>query len=321
MRGSVKRSGSGWGFVFDVPTVDGGRRQVRRRGFATQKAANTAMRDAIADARGGTLVTPSRLTLGQYLTGTWLPTVERRVRPTTADGYRRAISKHITPALGGVELQALDVPTIARWVASLCEGGPSAKTVRNVHGVLSKALADAMRLSLVTRNAAHRAELPSLPAQRARIWTVEQITAFLDHVAADRWAPMWRLLATTGMRRGEAVGLRWGDVNIEAGTVTITNQRTIAGGTVVEGEPKTAAGRRTISIDKGTLTALRSWRRRQAEERLLMGAGWRGDYVFTWPTGEPIGRRRSRSGSGRTSASWGCHRSAYTACGTPRSRG
>lgn len=289
MRGSVKRSGTGWGFVFDVSTVDGTRRQVRRRGFATRKAAEQALSEAVAEARGGTLVTPSRLTLGQYLTSTWLPTVERRVRPTTIDGYRRAIGRHIIPALGGAELQAVDEAAVARWVGALCADGLAAKTVRNVHGVLSKALADAVRLRLITRNAAYRAELPAIPAQRARAWTSEQISTFLDHVADDRWAPMWRLLATTGMRRGESLGLRWPDVDLEAGTMTITNQRTIAGGRVVEGEPKSAAGRRTIALDAGTLSALKAWRAGQSQERLVMGAGWAtGDYVFTWPTGEPI---------------------------------
>jgi integrase len=242
----------------------------------------------MAAARGGTLITPSRLTLGQYLNGTWLPNVERRVRPTTADGYRRVISKQIIPALGGAELQAIDTAAVGRWVAAACDLGLSAKTIRNIHGVMSTALADAMRLSLVTHNAAHKAELPTLAAQRARVWNVDQITAFLTHVAADRWAPMWRLLATTGMRRGEALGLRWREVDLEGGTVTITNQRTIAGGVIIEGEPKTSAGRRTISLDQGTLAALKSWRARQAEDRLLMGAGWTGDYVFTWPTGEPL---------------------------------
>ena len=100
---------------------------------------------------------------------------------------------------------------------------------------------------------------------------------------------MWRLLATTGMRRGEALGLRWGDVDLDSGTLTITNQRTIAGGKVVEGEPKSAAGRRTIALDAGTLSTLKAWRAVQAQERLVMGAGWApGGYVFTWPTGEPV---------------------------------
>ncbi len=114
----------------------------------------------------------------------------------------------------------------------------------------------------------------------------EKIGQFLAHVEGDRWAPLWRLIATTGMRRGEALGLRWSDVDVGRGVITSTNQRSIAGGQIVEGEPKSDAGRRSLTVDAGTLTALRTWRRQQAQERLLMGAGWHGgDYVFTWPDG------------------------------------
>jgi integrase len=293
VKGSVKRSGSGWGFVFDVQTIDGKRKQIRRRGFKTRKAAEEALDAEKARARGGELVTPTRLTLSQYLTNTWLPTAQRNVRLTTYDSYRRAVSKHVIgtdqlPGIGGTQLRALDSATIARFLAVLADRGLAPKTVRNVHAVLSKALGDAQRLNLVSRNVAHGLELPKLPAQQSRAWTAEQLRAFLAHVADDRWAPMWRLLATTGMRRGEALGLRWADVDLERGVLTITNQRTIAGGVVVEGEPKSSAGRRSVSVDATTLAALKSWRRCQAAERLRMGGGWRGDYVYTWPDGSPL---------------------------------
>jgi integrase len=84
---------------------------------------------------------------------------------------------------------------------------------------------------------------------------------------------LWRLLATTGCRRGEAVGLRWADMNLDAGTVTITDQRTMAGGRVVEGSPKTQAGARTVALDPGTVVALKAWRAQQSAERLAMGRG------------------------------------------------
>jgi integrase len=293
VKGSVKRSGSGWGFVFDVQTIDGKRKQVRRRGFATRKAAEEALDAEKRRARGGELVTPSRLTLGQYLTNTWLPAVKPNVRPTTYDSYRRAVAKHIIgtdelPGIGGAQLKALDAASVARFLGVLADRGLAPKTVRNVHAILSKALGDAQSLNLASRNVAHGLKLPKLPVQQSRAWTAEQLRAFLAHVAADRWATMWRLLATTGMRRGEALGLRWADVDLERGVLTITNQRTIAGGVVVEGEPKSSAGRRSVSVDAGTLAALKSWRRSQAAERLQMGAGWRADYVFTWPDGSAL---------------------------------
>lgn len=294
MKGSVKRSGGGWGFVFDVPTIDGRRRQVRRRGFRTKREAQEALDVERARARGGELVTPTRVTVGQYLVGTWLPMVERNVRPSTMAAYRIIVRRHLigdddAPGLGNVPLAALDRAGVARFVVSLSDRGLSPKSVRNVHGVLSKALADAQKLNLVARNAAHAIDLPAMPARRSRAWTPEQLAAFLDRVEGDRWFPMWRLFMTTGMRRGEVLGLRWVDVDLERGSLTVTHQRTIAGGVIVEGEPKSAAGRRTMALDLGTVAAMRAWRKLQTAERLVMGAGWPADdWVFTWPDGGPL---------------------------------
>src|SRR5687767_15082913 len=93
----------------------------------------------------------------------------------------------------------------------------------------------------------------------------------------------------TDMQRGEGLGIRWSDVDLKEATVTITNQRAIAGGRVVEGTPKTNAGNRTIKLDAKTAAVLKAWRTSQAAERVLMGAGWHpGDYVFPHPTGEPL---------------------------------
>jgi integrase len=278
--------------VFDVPTVDGTRKQVRRRGFATRKAAEADMRDRMAEAKGGALVKPTRDTLGQYLENVWLPRVDRDTRPTTADTYRRLVRKHVLPYLGGAVLQALDEEAVANWIDELRAAGLSPKSVRNIHGVLSSALSVAMSpsLRLVNRNVAKGADnLPDVPKRRNRAWTAEQLQRFLAHVDDDRLGALWRLMVVTGMRRGEVLGLRWADVDLERRTITVTNQRAIAGGRVVEGAPKTDAGARTTSLDAATVASLRAWKRDQNAERLLMGAGWApGDYVFTHATGEPL---------------------------------
>ena len=286
MNGSVKGSRGNWSFVFDLPKVDGKRRQVYRRGFATKRKAEEEMRNLMTEAKGGTMVAPTRLTVGQYLTEHWLPVVENRVRPGTIDSYRKIVSRRIVPKIGGAELQLLDEPTVERWVAGLSSAGLSAKTVRNAHGVLSTALRDALRLRLVSRNVATAAQLPRLDRRAPRAWNTDEIRKFLQHVQTDRWSPMWRLFATTGLRRGEALGLRWKDVDLDAGVIAITNTRTVVTGQVVSGPPKTRAGERTIAIDGGTIAAMKAWKKVQNAERLAMGAGWpETDIVFAWPDG------------------------------------
>ena len=92
-------------------------------------------------------------------------------------------------------------------------------------------------------------------------------------MAGDRLFPLWRLALATGLRRGELCGLRWKDVDLAAGTLSVASTRVVADA-VVTGEPKTKAGARMVSLDRETVLALSIWRRGQAEERLAAGAGW-----------------------------------------------
>ena len=279
-----------WFFVVDLPAGTGSRRQVRRRGFPTKKAAQVALDQIRLDESNGLHVDRSRLTVDVYLTVHWLPIIATRVRPTTLDSYRRIVQAHIVPRLGGLKLQRLDRVAVGRWVTDLTSTGLAPKTVRNAHAVLSKALDDAMELELVARNAAARTKgLPVTQPTPPKTWTADQLGRFLEATADDRLGILWRVLAVTGCRRGEALGLRWADVDLAAETMTITNQRTLAAGKVVEGSPKTRAGARTVSLDPATVAPLRVWRKTQAEDRLLMGGGWPdGDLVFTHADGRPF---------------------------------
>jgi integrase len=288
MRGSIKKDESGrWCFVVDVRTPSGGRRQIRRRGFTTRRAAEQALQHLLGEVASGAFVEPSRLTVADYLTEYWLLALPAVVRPTTADTYERLVRRHIIPAFGDVRLQRLERAQVASWVSGLARSGLAPKTVRNIHGVLAKALADAVDLELVNRNSAARPRtMPRAVPADPQVWRPEETTAFLSATAEDRLGALWRFIAVTGCRRGEALGLCWTDVDLAAGAAVIKRQRTIAGGSVVEGPPKTAAGKRTVALDEGTVRALRAWRRVQARDRLRHGATWIDTgLVFTTPTG------------------------------------
>jgi len=142
----------------------------------------------------------------------------------------------------------------------------------------------------VSRNAAARPKgLPPARRPAPRAWSPDQLRTFLHGAAGDRLFPLWRLIAVTGCRRGEVLGLRWSEVDLEGGLITIMRQRAIAGGSVVEGAPKTNAGARTVALDEKTIAVLRSWRRLQSEERLFIGAGWLDtQLVFTHPDGSGL---------------------------------
>lgn len=164
----------------------------------------------------------------------------------------------------------------------------SAKSVHNIHRTLSRALSDAVNDGLVPRNAAERCHtMPESPEQQT--WSADEVRRFLAHVASDRLVALWRVAATTGIRRGELVGLRWRDVDLEVGRITIAQQRAKGAGMVSAGPTKTRRSRRLVSLDATTVAALRAHRTAQVEERLRFGAGWvDSGLVFCRPDGSPI---------------------------------
>jgi integrase len=283
--GSVRREGSSWTYTIDVPSPDGRRKQMRRRGFATKKAAQAALAEVVAGIASRTFVTPSRLTFGAFLQHRWLPALEHQLKPTTVVGYK-TMTAHLVRALGNVALEDLDAATLTVLYGELLRSGLSPRTVRYVHTTAHRALADARRWRLVARNAAEDADPPRQDAPRPKAWTPEHVRRFLAVSGSDRWASLWRLAATSGMRRGELVGLRWCDIDLDAAALTVNRNLVVVAGRAVEGEPKTDRSRRRLTLDHATVDALRAWKRTQAEERLLMGRHWQGeDRVFTWGDG------------------------------------
>jgi integrase len=289
-RGGVRQRGTTWTVVFDEPRADGRRRQRSKGGFRTRKDAERYLREQLVSLDAGTYMAPHKLTVATYLAEHWLPAMQARgLRPSTLTRYEDHVRCAITPALGGLPLQGLMPTHLNRLYGDLRASGRAPKTIRNIHGVLSKALADAERWGLVGRNAARLADVPAVARPKLQVWSPEQTRAFLAAVANDRLFAAWLLAATTGMRRGELLGLRWEDIDLDAGVVRVAQARVRAGNQVVAGEPKTARGRRTLALDPATVAALRQHRKRQTEERLASGPHYADSgLTFTMPGGTPI---------------------------------
>lgn len=167
--------------------------------------------------------------------------------------------------------------------------GLSPRMVRYVHSIVHAALKDAMRWNRVARNVADAATPPpvgSTKRGRRTTWTAAQLGAFLDFIADDRYLTPWILLATTGCRRGECLGLRWADLDLDGSTAIVSRQVTsIDHEIVVKDLPKTKRGH-MVALDSNTVTMLRRWRAQQNEEKLLVGPGYVDEsYVFCKPDG------------------------------------
>ena len=315
-----------WYFVVDLPSPDGKRRQIRRRGFATKKEAKAALDGLTEDVRHGLHVDRNRLTLGQYLADQWLPT--RGLSPSTIEVDTIAVNKWIVPHLGAVRLQVIDPAMVTQFLGVMLAVGRSPKYVRNVHGVLRKALADARRLGLVRTNAAADVELPSVRRGEMRAWDGEQLGRFLRRVESDRLGPLWRFVIATGVRRGEALGEARRSACV--GPTSISTSRQSHSGERVWSlgvESLKAPRRRWPANGRSRLTPRRcpccgrgSRRSRQRDSSWAPGGATKSASCSRSLTGRRCTRRRSQrcsSGSHWTSAS---RRSVCTACGTARPR-
>ena len=256
------------------------------RGFATKKAAQAQLTKLLGEQQRGVYVAPTRSTLGQFMLDEWLPARRLSLRESTAATYEQMIRTYIAATIGAAKLQAIDGATLnAFYGRLLSEGrtearrglgaGLSPKTVRNVHGLLSRAFRDAVRWGRLPRNPCDAADPPRGVSPEMKAWSAEQLRKFVSSVATHRWAGIWALMATTGVRRGEVLGLRWSDVDLDAGSVTIRSTRVRFGKTIATSTPKTARGNRTVALGPVVVAGLRAWRRQQAADQLLMGAGWR----------------------------------------------
>ncbi len=298
-RGTVIKRGSTYSVVLDVGRDPAGKR-IRRwhSGYRTKREAEQARTKLLSDLDASTYVEPNKLTLGDFLERQWLPAIRTVIRPTTHAMYETNVRAHLVPSLGAIQLRALTPARLNAFYAELLtagrrdgKGGLSRRTVRILHVILHRALRDAVRWGLLERNVANLSDPPVAKSPEAAVWSPEQVRAFLAEHKGDRLSALWRLVAATGMRRGEILGLRWRDLDLDAGQLRIAQTLVVVNYEPTFSEPKTDAGRRTISIDPATVVALRSHRARQATERLAWGTGWKGgelDLVFTREDGSAV---------------------------------
>ncbi|MFV9633943.1 tyrosine-type recombinase/integrase [Mycobacterium neumannii] len=167
--------------------------------------------------------------------------------------------------------------------------GLAPKTVRNIHAMIHRALADAVAWKYMAYNPASNIRPPKRSRTRRTVWNPESIQLFLRTVQQDRFAALFLLELTTGIRRGQICGLKWSDVNLQVGEITVHDNRVVVAGHARDKSGgKTRNADQTIAIDRATTAALRSWREHQDKERAFFGPDYHpGNYVFTFEDGRP----------------------------------
>jgi integrase len=288
--GSVTRLPDGrWMSRVDLGYLNG--RRVRKAYFGNTRAEATAkLNRALAEKQRGLPVAIPKQTMNQFLTKWLEETAIPNVGPKTGVRYRELVTLHIIPSLGRTTLTKLSPQDLQALYSSKLAQGLAPRTVGHIHRVLHCALGQAVRWELVARNVADAVDPPRVPRAEIRALNPEEARRLLAAAEGDPLEALYVVALTAGMRQGEILGLKWMDIDLEAGVLQV--RRTIGrvrGLGVIEREPKSATARRKIVLAPMAVEALRDHWDRQFTDRLA-GAALPGkdSRVFCTRTGHAI---------------------------------
>ena len=290
--GTIRQRKDGrWEARYTVGRDPGTGKQVQRSVYgATQQEVRKKLAQLTAALDAGTYKEPCKMTVGQWL-DIWSADYLGGVKPFTVRSYSDQIRNHIKPALGSVKLEALNAHTIQAFYNSLGaerEGKPglSPKTVKNVHGVLHKALQQAVALGYLRFNPSDACTLPRVVRKPIKPLDEEQSKAFLKAIQGHRFENLFTVTLFTGMREGEVLGLTWDCIDFHTGIVSVEKQMQLHQDKGSKGyelvSPKNGRSR-TIAAAQTVLARLQQQRRWQMQQKLLLGSDWQNPegLVFT----------------------------------------
>lgn len=291
---SVRKDGT---FEVKVSYYDSSTGEAKRKTFygKTRKEAVDKMKAFEEEIKKGILPTKEKLTVSQWL-DRWAETyAKNRVRQNTFEGYKIAINAHLKPTIGAFILKELRPDQVQKMLnerlasGNQRTGGPlGARMVEYIYTVLHMALEQAVKNSLVARNVCDAVDKPKKRKHEFMPWTTEQMNQFLSTTQATRMFPVYMLVWGTGLRRSELLGLRWQDVDLKKGTITVNQTMVRVKGGYTFGEPKTKKSRRTIPLPGAVTSTMKAWKTAQNKEKLAFDGEYNGlGLVFCNEIGQP----------------------------------
>jgi integrase len=281
MAGHVRRRGSrSFELKYDVGTDPlTGKRRVRYASFkGTKRDAELELARLVAQQAAGDGVDPTKATLAEFLERWERDWAALNVSPKTFERYSELLRRHVRPHIGHVRIQRLRPVMLADLYAKLLrETGLAARTVGHVHRVTRRALGHAVQWGVITQNPADNVSPPPVQSAEVQILLSEDVQTILGKLRERRGRLLYTVAIValaTGLRRGELCALRWRDINLEAGKLSIERslEQTRQHGLRFKA-PKTRHGRRTISLPPAAVTELRGHWKAQQELRLRLGLG------------------------------------------------
>lgn len=286
--GITKRKDGRYVGRYTVHTAEGPQRKVIYGN--KYKDVEKKLNEARGDAARGITYDAGSITVEEYLARWLADSVRDTVRQRTYERYESIVRVHLVPAIGGMKLKALTPAHVRGLYRERLDAGLAPRSVLHIHRTLSKALKQAADDGLIPRNAAGPVKPPQPRKEEIRPLDREQVGALFEAAgeAGDRLEALYTLAVTAGLRRGELLGLKWEDVDLDAGTLQV--RRTLSepkGGYIFEA-PKSGKGR-SVRLTRRATSALREHRKRQLEERMRMAGLW-ADHGLVFPssTGTPM---------------------------------
>jgi integrase len=296
MRGHIReRSPGHWAIVIDVRDPEAGKRKQRWYSFkGTKRQAQVECARLISELQTGAAVEPSRMTVSAFLER-WIEHMEGQVSPRTHERYAEIARKNLAPLLGGLTLTKLKPAHISTAYAKALTsgrrdgtGGLSACTVTYLHRVLREALQQALRWQLLARNPADAVKPPKVERKQMTVLDTDNAVALIEAARGTTLFVPILLGVRCGLRRGEVAALRWRNVDLERGQISVVASAEQTDRGVREKEPKNGKGR-TVVLSATEIEELRSHRLHQAEGLLALGVRLTDDHhVVAREDGQPL---------------------------------
>lgn len=300
MRGHIRQRTKGsWSIVIDVgrDPETGKRCQNWHTIRGTKRDAEQALREMLVALDKGTYVKPNRLTVAEYLEQWLQGYVATNTAPRTRERYEEIVRGNLIPALGSIPLPNLQPRNIQKYYAGALEsgrrdgkGGLSSRTVHHHHRILYEALRHAVKHGILIGNPAMAVD-PPRPENKEIAWLGPgDVRLFLDSANQGLYYPAFYTAVYTGMRRGELLGLRWCDVDIDLATLSVVQTlQQLKNGQYIFRGTKSKRGRRQIALSPSLAILLREHRAQQEDTRKLLGKPIEPiDLVFSHPDGAPL---------------------------------
>lgn len=268
MKGHVRKRGNKWCFVVDIgrDEVTGKRTQKWFHGYEKEKDAERAMIDKIKELNDGTYIEETDETFGDFMEN-WLTNKKNQVRPGTWKSYSWLIKTHLIPHLGKVKVIQLKPRHLNDLYNKKLLNVISANSIKKLHGLIKDALDEGIGFGDISKNVANAVTPPRVKKVKFEVWTEDQLKQFLDEAKKNRFYVAFELAASTGMRIGEILGLRWKDVDLDGHKLSVRQAYTKGHSGYEFHEPKTASGERSIALFSDTVDLLREYKDKQDAEK------------------------------------------------------